>query len=132
EEPWIQSRGWTSCHEITASACATAGFQPRAAHHTTDFLAALGMVSAGLGVTVVPELGLPPIVRDTVGALPIGRDAPRRRIAAAMRKGANYSRTVQALREASASAKADAAIAACAVSERAAVEAGETADLKGR
>lgn len=119
QEPWIQSRGWTSCHEITASACAAAGFQPRAAHHTTDFLAAVGMVAAGLGVTVVPELGLPPIIPDTVRVLPIGQDAPRRRIAAATRKGANYSRTIQAMKEASTSAKADAARAARAVSERA-------------
>jgi DNA-binding transcriptional LysR family regulator len=116
EEPWIQSRRWTSCHEVTAAACATAGFQPRAAHHATDFLAAVGMVAAGLGVTVVPEMGLPPIVPHTVRVLSIGQDAPRRRIVAAVRKGANYSRTVHALREASASAKADAAKAAQAVS----------------
>jgi DNA-binding transcriptional LysR family regulator len=32
-EPWIQSRRWTSCHEVVAAACAAAGFQPRAAHH---------------------------------------------------------------------------------------------------
>jgi DNA-binding transcriptional LysR family regulator len=116
EEPWIQSRRWTSCHEVTAAACAAAGFQPRAAHHTTDFLAAVGMVAAGLGVTVIPEMGLPPILPNTVRVLPIGPDAPRRRIVAAVRKGSNYSRTVRALREASASAKADAASAAQAVS----------------
>lgn len=108
-EPWIQSRVWTSCHELIAAACAVAGFQPRATHHTTDFMAAVGMVGAGLGVTVIPELGLPPIVPDTVRVLPIAQDAPRRRIVAAMRKGANYSRTVHALREASAGAKSDAA-----------------------
>lgn len=116
DEPWIQSRRWTSCHEVTAAACAMAGFQPRAAHHTTDFLAAVGMVGAGLGVTVVPEMGLPPIVPHTVRVLSIGQDAPRRRIVAAVRKGSNYSRTVHALREASASAKEDAAKAAQAVS----------------
>lgn len=117
QEPWIQSRRWTSCAEVIAAACAAAGFQPRAAHYTTDFLAAVGMVAAGLGVTVVPELGLPPIIPDSARVLPIGQDAPRRRIAAAMRKGANYSRAVSALREASASAKADAARLAQAVSE---------------
>ncbi len=116
EEPWIQSRRWTSCNEVITAACASAGFQPRAAHYTTDFLAAVGIVAAGLGVTVVPELGLPPIVPDSVRVLPIGQDAPRRRIAAAMRKGANYSRAVAALRQASASAKADAARLAQAVS----------------
>ena len=86
-EPWILSRHWTSCHEIVMAACAVAGFQPRAAHNTTDFTAAVSMVGHGLGVTVIPWLGLPAGLPDTVRVLPIRVDPPTRHIAVAVRSG---------------------------------------------
>jgi DNA-binding transcriptional LysR family regulator len=98
-EPWVLSRTWTSCHEIVAGACAAAGFQPRADHYTTDFTASVSMVGAGLGVTVIPELGLPLRVPDSVRVLPIDQDPPRRRIAAAVRRGSSQPELLGALRE---------------------------------
>jgi DNA-binding transcriptional LysR family regulator len=86
-EPWVLSRHWTSTHEIVMAACAVAGFQPRAAHNTTDFAASVAMVGHGLGVSVVPFLGLPRIVPDTVKILPIKVDPPTRHIAVAVRSG---------------------------------------------
>jgi DNA-binding transcriptional LysR family regulator len=86
-EPWVLGRHWTSTHEIIMAACAVAGFQPRAAHNTTDFAASVAMVGHGLGVSVVPRLGLPRIVPDTVKILPIKVDPPTRHIAVAVRSG---------------------------------------------
>jgi hypothetical protein len=86
-EPWVLSRHWTSTHEIVMAACAVAGFQPRAAHNTTDFAASVAMVGHGLGVSVIPMLGLPRIVPDTVKILPIRVDPPTRHIAVAVRSG---------------------------------------------
>lgn len=86
-EPWVLSRHWTSTHEIVMAACAVAGFQPRAAHNTTDFAASVAMVGHGLGVSVIPMLGLPRIVPDTVKILPIKVDPPTRHIAVAVRSG---------------------------------------------
>jgi DNA-binding transcriptional LysR family regulator len=86
-EPWVLSRHWTSCHEIVMAACAVAGFQPRAAHNTTDFAAAVTMVGHGLGVTVIPGLGLPHHPPETVKVLPIRDDPPTRHIAVAVRSG---------------------------------------------
>jgi DNA-binding transcriptional LysR family regulator len=100
DEPWVLSRTWTSCHEIVAGACAAAGFQPRADHYTTDFSAAVSMVGAGLGVTVIPDLGLPLRVPDSVRVLPIVENPPHRRIAAAVRRGSSQPELLDALREA--------------------------------
>lgn len=86
-EPWVLSRHWTSCHEIVMAACAVAGFQPHAAHNTTDFTAAVAMVGHGLGVTVIPMLGLPRQTPDSVRVLPIRGNPPTRHIAVAVRSG---------------------------------------------
>lgn len=86
-EPWILSRHWTSSHEIMMAACAVGGFQPRAAHNTTDFAAAVTMVGHGLGVAVIPRLGLPHSPPETVKVLPIRIDPPTRHIAVAVRSG---------------------------------------------
>ena len=86
-EPWVLSRHWTSCHEIVMAACAVCGFQPHAAHNTTDFAAAVSMVGHGLGVTVIPMLGLPRQVPDSVRILPIRSNPPTRHIAVAVRSG---------------------------------------------
>lgn len=106
QEPWVLSRTWTSCHEIVAGACAAAGFQPRADHYTTDFTAAVSMVGAGLGVTVIPELGLPLRLPESVKVLSLGDNPPHRRIAAAVRRGSSQPELLSALREAIARRKA--------------------------
>lgn len=100
DEPWVLSRTWTSCHEIILGACAAAGFQPRAEHYTTDFTACVSMVGAGLGVTAIPELGLPLRLPETVRALPIEQNPPHRRIVAAVRRGADQPELLAALRAA--------------------------------
>ena len=86
-EPWVLSRHWTSCHEITMAACAVAGFQPHAAHNTTDFGASVAMVGYGLGVSVIPRLGLPAQIPESVRVLPIRTNPPTRHIAVAVRSG---------------------------------------------
>jgi len=100
DEPWVLSRTWTSCAEIISGACAATGFQPRAEHYTTDFTAAISMVGAGLGVTVIPELALPLRLPDTVRVLPIDENPPHRRIAAATRRGSGQPELLAALRSA--------------------------------
>jgi DNA-binding transcriptional LysR family regulator len=100
DDEWIQSRHWTSCHAVIEGACAAAGFQPRVAHYSTDFPASVALVAAGLGVTVIPQLGLPQVPPEGVRILPIHPDTPHRHIAAAMRRGAQYPELLEALRTA--------------------------------
>jgi molybdate transport repressor ModE-like protein len=77
----------TSCHDVTVTGCAAAGFMPAFRHRTLDFHTAMALAAAGLGVTLVPRLGqaaVPPgaIVR------PLSDPAPARHVFAATRAGA--------------------------------------------
>lgn len=53
---WIA--GCDRCREHLLQQCASAGFTPRIAFTTDDFVAAQALVTAGLGVTLLPELAL--------------------------------------------------------------------------
>lgn len=98
-DPWIRSCRRTSCHEVVEAACAAAGFQPGGSHFASDFLAAMALVSCGLGVTLTPRLGLPPVLPPTVRVLPLGRGAAARRISLATRRGDSRPELLRTLRE---------------------------------
>jgi DNA-binding transcriptional LysR family regulator len=53
---WIA--GCDRCREHLLQQCASAGFTPRIAFTTDDFVAAQALVTAGLGVTLLPGLAL--------------------------------------------------------------------------
>jgi DNA-binding transcriptional LysR family regulator len=58
--PWIAPpEGW-SCDDVIRVACSAAGFTPNVAHRSGDWTAIMAMVSAGLGVAVVPRLAQDP------------------------------------------------------------------------
>lgn len=66
--------------------CAAAHFRPRIGFRSNDYAVVRGLVGAGLGVAVVPELAL---ARDrTVRALPLAGRQVRRRIYAVYRSSA--------------------------------------------
>jgi DNA-binding transcriptional LysR family regulator len=56
EHRWIA--GCDRCREHLLQQCALAGFTPRVAFTTDDFVAAQALVTAGLGVTLLPGLAL--------------------------------------------------------------------------
>jgi DNA-binding transcriptional LysR family regulator len=59
DEPWVnneQSAG--PCLETMLSACAAAGFSPNFVVESDDYATAQGFVAAGLGVTLIPMMGL--------------------------------------------------------------------------
>ena len=89
----------TSCHDVTVTGCAAAGFAPSFRHRTLDFHTAMALAAAGLGVTLVPRLGqaaVPPgaIVR------PLADPAPARHVFAATRAGAERRPAVATVLEA--------------------------------
>jgi len=81
---WISGSPGTLCDAVTWRVCREAGFRPRVRHHADDFPAVLALVSAGQGVSLVPELaaGRPPA---GVRLVPL---ALRRRTRIAFRRGA--------------------------------------------
>lgn len=86
DEPWVnneQSAG--PCLEVMLDACAAAGFSPNFVVESDDYATAQGFVAAGLGVTLIPRMGLgnrhPAVVVRKVR-----RPEPARAIFAAVRE----------------------------------------------
>ncbi|HUQ59643.1 LysR family transcriptional regulator [Lentzea sp.] len=60
DEPWINA-DWGAngpCADLVKNACAGAGFSPKVAVESDDYATAQGFVAVGLGVTIIPRLGL--------------------------------------------------------------------------
>lgn len=56
DESWVM--GCSRCHSHLLRLCGQAGFEPRAEYRTDDYQTVIGLVAAGLGVAVLPELAL--------------------------------------------------------------------------
>jgi len=83
DDRWIQ--GWGDTGGVLDTLAATGGFRPRIACRSSDYRFMCALVSAGVGVALIPRLGLPdnPRVRDlAITPEPIryvGLYRPRRR-----------------------------------------------------
>lgn len=58
DEPWIGSEPPGPCLEPILEACGAAGFSPQVVVGSEDYTTAQGFVAAGLGVGVMPQMGL--------------------------------------------------------------------------
>ncbi|WP_409489718.1 LysR family transcriptional regulator [Amycolatopsis sp. cmx-11-12] len=59
EDPWVGVDGLPgACRDILLAACGAAGFAPNHVVESEDYQTAQGFVAAGLGVALIPELGL--------------------------------------------------------------------------
>jgi DNA-binding transcriptional LysR family regulator len=81
-EAWVAGAADCECNRLISQACAAAGFQPRIAFETDDYVAMQGFVAAGVGVSLIAELGLR-TVRDDIVVRDLGRETPMRQIYAA-------------------------------------------------
>src|SRR5919205_226468 len=81
---------------ILMAAAQAAGFEPRIAFHSDDYLAVQGFVAAGVGVALIPDLALVS-VRDDIVIRSLGAKPPSRKILAATLTGAYRSVATQAL-----------------------------------
>jgi DNA-binding transcriptional LysR family regulator len=99
EDEWILgSTGRCPDTRILVRACQQAGFEPRIAFHSDDYLSIQGFVAAGFGVSLLPDLALV-AVRDDVVVRSLGSCAPVRRVQAATLAGAWASPARQAMLE---------------------------------
>ncbi|SDH61757.1 DNA-binding transcriptional regulator, LysR family [Actinokineospora alba] len=59
DEPWIGNE-WPAgpCLQVMFDACAAAGFSPNLVVESEDYTTAQGFVAAGLGISVIPQMGL--------------------------------------------------------------------------
>jgi DNA-binding transcriptional LysR family regulator len=56
DRPWISAPEPSACRTVLLHACHTAGFTPAIEHSYHDLRAALSLVAAGLGVTILPGM----------------------------------------------------------------------------
>jgi DNA-binding transcriptional LysR family regulator len=98
-EGWVAPPvGW-SCDEVFLAACRNAGFSPRVLHRAGDWQAVMGLVAAGLGISLVPRLaqGAPP---PGVTVIPLTGVPPKRHVFTACRAGAGSSPAIRAVLDA--------------------------------
>ncbi len=86
DEAWIGGPQDCECNRLIYGACSQAGYDPRIAFETDDYAAVQGFVAAGVGVSLIAELGLTTI-RDDIVVRDLGRETPVRRIYAATSAG---------------------------------------------
>ena len=98
-ETWIvPPPGW-QCESVVLGACQGAGFAPDMGHRTSDWAAALALVRAGLGVTLVPRLAqtaAPP----GVTLRPLAGEAPCRHLFATCRAGSEQAPIIRGVLDA--------------------------------
>ena len=78
------------------TACAAAGFRPREAHVAREWETGAALVSAGLGVSLVPQLARLPAGHDVVRVPLAGDPVPSRRILSGIRRGSESRPMVEA------------------------------------
>ncbi|MFD5079346.1 LysR family transcriptional regulator [Streptomyces sp. NPDC058371] len=76
QEPWVGSEWPGPCLDAQLDACAAAGFRPGFVVESGDYVTAQGFVAAGLGVSLVPRLGLGArhpdvVIREVRGPEPV-------------------------------------------------------------
>ena len=98
DEPWIAGLAGTQFAAALDHACHAAGFAPRVAHRADDATLHHALVAAGLGIGLLPELACPGA--DGVRYARPDPAAPRRHVAALVRRGADRRPAVAATLEA--------------------------------
>ncbi len=89
EESWILDHPGTPYHRLVRTACAAAGFYPEIAHQSHEWETGAALVSAGLGVALIPRLARLP-QGYAVHRVPLrGDPVPSRKILTGIRSGSS-------------------------------------------
>lgn len=98
DEAWIGGAVGCECNRLIRNSCALAGYEPRIAFETDDYSAVQGFVAAGVGVSLIAELGLTTLREDIV-VRSLGRETPVRHVYAATLAEGYRSPATQAMLE---------------------------------
>ena len=83
-DDWLTGVSRGSCRDHLILLCREAGFEPRISFESDDYQVLQGLVAAGMGVTLLPELALAGRNPD-LELRPVAADSPRRRVWATTR-----------------------------------------------
>ena len=96
KESFVQTTESCPCGTIVLDHCRAAGFEPRVAFESDDYLTVQGLVAAGVGVALIPALGLA-AYRPDVAIRPITGATPKREIFAVTLPGGARAPATQAM-----------------------------------
>jgi DNA-binding transcriptional LysR family regulator len=85
-EAWVQTSESSPCARHVVRCCHAAGFEPVVAFESDDYQTVQGLVAAGVGVALIPELALS-VVREDVVVRTLSPHPPGRRVIAALPGG---------------------------------------------
>jgi len=104
EESWVQTAASSPCAKHVIRSCHAAGFEPSVSFESDDYQTVQGLVAAGVGVALIPQLALS-TVRDDIVVRALDPASPARKVFAATPRGAAVTPAVatmlDVLREAS-------------------------------
>jgi DNA-binding transcriptional LysR family regulator len=86
DEAWVQTSAASSCSRHVVRSCHAAGFEPTVSFESDDYQLVQGLVAAGVGVALVPQLALS-TVRDDIVVRALTPRSPVRRVIAATARG---------------------------------------------
>jgi DNA-binding transcriptional LysR family regulator len=87
EEAWVQTSNASPCARHVVRSCHAAGFEPNVAFESDDYQTVQGLVAAGVGVALIPELALT-VVREDIAIRALSPRPPARQVIAATPAGA--------------------------------------------
>jgi DNA-binding transcriptional LysR family regulator len=87
EESWVQTSATSPCARHVVRSCIAAGFEPRVSFESDDYQTVQGLVAAGVGVALIPQLALS-TVREDIIIRPLAPESPVRKVFAATPRAA--------------------------------------------
>jgi DNA-binding transcriptional LysR family regulator len=87
DESWIQTSAASPCARHVVRSCHAAGFEPRVSFESDDYQTVQGLVAAGVGVALIPELALS-AARTDIAIRALHPASPVRKVFAATRRSA--------------------------------------------
>jgi len=86
-EAWVQTSSSSPCARHVVRSCHAAGFEPSVSFESDDYQTVQGLVAAGVGVALIPELALS-VVREDIVIRALSPAPPVRQVIAATPEGA--------------------------------------------
>jgi DNA-binding transcriptional LysR family regulator len=81
-QAWVQTARSSPCARHVVRCCHAAGFEPHVAFESDDYQTVQGLVAAGVGVALIPELALS-VVREEIVIRALSPSPPLRQVVAA-------------------------------------------------
>ena len=87
QDAWVQTSSSSPCARHVVRCCHAAGFEPSVSFESDDYQTVQGLVAAGVGVALIPELALS-VVREDIVIRALSPTPPVRQVIAATPAGA--------------------------------------------